>query len=660
MRWPIYLIGFGVWIFVTPASLLRAEPTPQEQYLNIYVAIHTAGELEKRGDYRGALDGFKDCYTKLQKIHLDNPDWETAMVTARLRDFKEKITDLQPKVDAMAPEPAPTPPTPPEPNPGANNPAANVSPSPTDPTASLQQQLADLKQKLEDMTAKYQDSRTEVQTLRAQLKTVTEQLAAANSQQSMDNSMGKLLAENKALSDKLADAQKQLEQIKSPQAMTLLRAKLKNTEDNLAVAQANNQALQQTTNTLKAQLDQAQTDLTEANQKLASTSVTSPEYATIKHENETMRGILTREIQEQAHRDMAKRLYQEEFDNLKIKSKVLQEKVDILATPMTAPANDAERVLLASLKVPGMEAPSNVLTATNTPPVSPSPDDSTNTPPVTVMGDTNNPTPPSGDTNAPPLTSTNSTNMDAGTTGTAPATDTNTAPNPAPPDMGDKTVSNIPGATTVIKDTKIVQNDNSKQPDFTQYANHPRLPDDMRDTAQQAADFFKAQRYDEASDKYQVIIDKYPESLYAWSNLGVVRFQQGKLNEALRALQQAVKLSPTDAFSYMNLGIVYYQLNQYESAIDALQRALALDPNNAKAHNYLGCACSQKGWQEVAEKEFRKAIDIDETFGDAHFNLALVYATSKPPSLELARRHYNRAVELGISKDARLEKLLQP
>jgi tetratricopeptide (TPR) repeat protein len=181
----------------------------------------------------------------------------------------------------------------------------------------------------------------------------------------------------------------------------------------------------------------------------------------------------------------------------------------------------------------------------------------------------------------------------------------------------------------------------------------------MRDTAQQAADLFKNQRYDDAAAKYQDIIDKYPESLYAWSNLGVVRFQQGKMPEALKALQRAVSLSPTDSFSYQNLGIVYYQMGQYENAISALERALALDPTNAKSHNYLGCACSQKGWSEVAEKEFLKAIEIDDSFGDAHFNLALVYATEKPPALEMARRHYKRALELGISPDPRLEKLLQ-
>jgi tetratricopeptide (TPR) repeat protein len=217
-------------------------------------------------------------------------------------------------------------------------------------------------------------------------------------------------------------------------------------------------------------------------------------------------------------------------------------------------------------------------------------------------------------------------------------------------------------ATTTYTDTTIQNGGTTNaapESPAEEYSSKPRLPDDMRDTAQQAADLFKMQRYDEAAEKYQSIIEKYPESLYAWSNLGVVRFQQGKLPEALKALQQAVKLSPTDAFSYSNLGIVYYQLNQYENAISALERALALDPSNAKSHNYLGCACSQKGWSEVAEKEFLKAIEIDDTFGDAHFNLALVYATEKPPSLEMARRHYQRALELGIAKDPRLEKLLQ-
>jgi Tfp pilus assembly protein PilF len=85
---------------------------------------------------------------------------------------------------------------------------------------------------------------------------------------------------------------------------------------------------------------------------------------------------------------------------------------------------------------------------------------------------------------------------------------------------------------------------------------------------------------------------------------------------------------------------------------------VALDPNDAKTRNYLGISSSRKGLQEAAEQECRKAIELDDSYGDAHFNLAVIYATQTPPAKELAKRHYNRALELGVPKDEELEKLI--
>ena len=726
MRWRVSLLVFLAWILTVPFSLAHAEQTLQQRYLDIWVKMHDAEPLEKQGDYQGALADYKDCYANLAKMHQSDPTWESALIVHRMADCQAKIVELQPKADAQAAEtPAPAPVAPAPPTNGENNPAPPLPPvvpvnPASDDVAALKLQLQAVKTELQITKDRLKDSQAQLETYMVQLRTVNAQLAALKTQQSVDDRMGKLLSDNKALTDKLAAAQRELEDIRSnPKSrLALAQTQLKNLQDQYDASQEANKALQETTTTLKQQLDQAQADLVAANQKLAAAGAGSPEYQTLKRENEIMRDILTRELQEQAHRDMAKRLAQEEFDSLKLKSKVLQENLDILATPMNPPTNDQERALLASLKVPGPDvsqlpannfaAPASATppsadqamtnTASTTPPVATAPDtnmvsatppapatdNTTNQPPVTIV--MNNPAPTNGDVTTLPATN---AAPDASVTPTPPTTPaptnapdtnapiapntppgqspaalptTNTATPPAPPaPTGDTpTTTKLPPATTVVQDTTITHGDPAaKQDDPTKYSYVARLPDDMRETAQNAADLFKNQKYDESAAKYQSIIDKYPESLYAWSNLGVVRFQQGKYDEALKALQQAVKLSPTDAFSYSNLGIVYYQLNQYENAIDALNSAKALDPNDAKTHNYLGCACSQKGWQEVAEKEFRKAIEIDPNFGDAHFNLALVYATSKPPSLELARREYNRALELGIAKDPRLEKLLQ-
>jgi tetratricopeptide (TPR) repeat protein len=782
----VFALLATAWLLAAPLQLARGEDTTlQYQYLKIYLKINDADQLQKQGNYQGALIDFKDCYTRLQHIHNVDPSWESALVIQRMNDCRVRIVDLTNMLatQQIAP-PAPTAngTTPAEPETAASSgpPSAEVE--------ALKERLTTVEQELQDTKEKLQTSTAEATTLRQQLDAVNEQLSALKSQDSEDKQVGKLLTENKALTDKLAAAQKAIASIKSPNpksAVSMLRTQLKNTQDKLDASEAANTALQDTTTTLRQQLDDAQSDLRAANQRLAAAPSNAPEYETLKRENEVMREILTRELQEQAHRDMAKRLAQEEFDRLRITSKVLQEQLDILGSPMTPPNTDQERVLLDSLRtssaqvaaVPpesgnGFSAPSGGMgnapagPANNTPgtqsatpgstdngggtgtittkaaPTEPA--NNTNTPapaPLTnqALATANSsvpatsPTPPTTVTPAgvPPMTNTADTNSTAGATppttpgsgsdtnsmaastnaasgatnsvASAPETNppstesggtTNSAPTTASTTNSESTPStNVvsatpPAATTNAEtssaapssstnsettsaappaSTNTVAQDNSgaattnapPQDESTDYAQKPRLPDDMRDTAQQAADLFKMQRYDDAAAKYQEIIDKYPESLYAWSNLGVVRFQQGKLPEALKALQQAVKLSPTDAFSYSNLGIVYYQMNEYENAISALERALALDPTNAKSHNYLGCACSQKGWSEVAEKEFLKAIEIDDTFGDAHFNLALVYATEKPPSLEMARRHYKRALELGISPDPRLEKLLQ-
>ena len=190
------------------------------------------------------------------------------------------------------------------------------------------------------------------------------------------------------------------------------------------------------------------------------------------------------------------------------------------------------------------------------------------------------------------------------------------------------------------------------------FSEKPRIPDEFKDTAAQATSLYNEKKFDESAAAYEQILAKYPQSIYALSNLGVVRFQQQKYPEAEKALREAIRVAPNDAFSHSVLGIALVQQEKYDDAIQILSRAVALDPSDAKTRNYLGISSSRKGLQEAAEQECRKAIELDDGYGDAHFNLAVIYATQTPPSKELAKRHYSRALELGVPKDAELEKLI--
>jgi len=66
----------------------------------------------------------------------------------------------------------------------------------------------------------------------------------------------------------------------------------------------------------------------------------------------------------------------------------------------------------------------------------------------------------------------------------------------------------------------------------------------------------------------------------------------------------------------------------------------------------------RRGWVDGAQTELRRAVELDANYSDAHFNLAVFYLESRPPAIELARRHYFRAIELGAEKDASIEKRL--
>ena len=118
-------------------------------------------------------------------------------------------------------------------------------------------------------------------------------------------------------------------------------------------------------------------------------------------------------------------------------------------------------------------------------------------------------------------------------------------------------------------------------------------------------------------------------------------------------------LAPKDEFARRTLGIVYYRQSKFDDAVTELTKALAINPKSSIAHNYLGITASEKGWQEAAEKEMLEAIAANPNYVDAHYNLAVIYATNKPPAKELAKRHYAKAKELGAEANPSLEKLIQ-
>jgi hypothetical protein len=164
--------------------------------------------------------------------------------------------------------------------------------------------------------------------------------------------------------------------------------------------------------------------------------------------------------------------------------------------------------------------------------------------------------------------------------------------------------------------------------------------------------------YTTAEQKYNEVLHQDETNVYVLAFLANVQFAAGQLADCEKTVQRALSVDPEDPGSLYLLGLLRYRQDRLDEALDALSLSAKFNPTNAATQNFLGCVLADKGLRPAAETAMRKALQADPDYADAHFNLAVVYAGNQPPSMELARWHYKRAVALGHAKSPTLEKLL--
>lgn len=182
---------------------------------------------------------------------------------------------------------------------------------------------------------------------------------------------------------------------------------------------------------------------------------------------------------------------------------------------------------------------------------------------------------------------------------------------------------------------------------------------EARELSKKAAMAVARQQWEEARALYQKLVEVTPDHAPALVNLGTVEYQLKAFDEAFEHLDKAVRLDPNLTQAWLTLGLVHYERKEWWRSLSALSRAIADEPENPRAHNYLAATLKQLKWSAAAEAALQRALDLDPAYAEANFNLAVLYLERRPPSPELARRHYLRALEFGSSRDEALEKQLK-
>ncbi len=170
---------------------------------------------------------------------------------------------------------------------------------------------------------------------------------------------------------------------------------------------------------------------------------------------------------------------------------------------------------------------------------------------------------------------------------------------------------------------------------------------------------FDKGNYAEAREAYLRVLKIEPNNLPALVNLGAAEYRLGNLAESERHLRRSLQIKPDNPTAWLNVGIIYLERGDAMRALAAMAQAVVHSPRDPVARQYLGVAAGRNGWFDAAESELRRAIELQPDYADAHFNLAVFCLERTPPAIELARRHYRKALELGAAPDPLIEKALK-
>ncbi len=97
--------------------------------------------------------------------------------------------------------------------------------------------------------------------------------------------------------------------------------------------------------------------------------------------------------------------------------------------------------------------------------------------------------------------------------------------------------------------------------------------------------YFAEQRIDEALERYHSAVEKYPEFLRGWNNIGMIHYQRQEWREAATAFAKAVNLGDRDAQTF---GLLAFSMRQTGNTLGAEMAFMQAMTANPEDPNWIG------------------------------------------------------------------------
>lgn len=151
-------------------------------------------------------------------------------------------------------------------------------------------------------------------------------------------------------------------------------------------------------------------------------------------------------------------------------------------------------------------------------------------------------------------------------------------------------------------------------------------------------------KYEEAARHFSAVLETNSDNSEAHYNMGVVLEAQGKSEEAVRHYSEALRTRPNDVEIHTILGEIRKQQGKLDEAVKHYSQVLRIKPSDIPTLMTLGMLLGQLGKTAEAVTQFSEALKLNPDNAVAHFNTGL--ALAQQGKFEEAVKSYSQALKI--------------
>jgi Flp pilus assembly protein TadD len=170
----------------------------------------------------------------------------------------------------------------------------------------------------------------------------------------------------------------------------------------------------------------------------------------------------------------------------------------------------------------------------------------------------------------------------------------------------------------------------------------PKLEDDKN--LSKGIDLYSEGKYDAAIESFNKVIEKFPDNIEGYYNLGLSYLRKGDIDQAISSFEKAADLNPEALPIFLALGESYFNKGEIEKAEESYLQAIKIDPEKSQPHYNLGIVYYKTDKIEKALLSFDKCIELDPENSTAHYQAGL--ASIKYGDFERAIKYFEKFLEL--------------